>query len=257
MTQQDNQIGPRKKAHKHVTTKRGTGSANRKVVKKGRGGTPDPPNPTGKKSRPLDKDPEHSAEFIYKWERDIKGCTGSGKGLKCPIRILSPPGWREHKIVPVHIPELEKLEHGGESTLGFHHLVAAQFKAFFKAVGVKDLKHLLLNNAGSCVFRTITGKPTALSNHALGTAIDINTTWNWIYTPPAPRHTLGSVSELADFCADFGLFWGGWYEGRKDGMHFECVTIQDDAALRGACEKHGFRLEDLELPAELLPQKSK
>lgn len=120
-----------------------------------------------------------------------------------------------------------------------------QFRAFFKAVDVKGLKSLLLTQAGAYFSRTSTGRPTVLSNHALGTAIDINAAWNGFGVAPARRGAVGSLAPLADFCADFGLYWGGWYSGRKDGMHFECVTLQDEAALRSACTTHGVDYDAL------------
>lgn len=62
---------------------------------------------------------------------------------------------------------------------------------------------------------------TSLSNHASGTAIDLN----------APRHPLGKsgtfsksqVTKIKKILADCGgvVRWGGNYSGRKDEMHFE------------------------------------
>ena len=62
---------------------------------------------------------------------------------------------------------------------------------------------------------------TSLSNHASGTAIDLN----------APRHPLGKrgtfsksqVRKIKAILADCGgvIRWGGNYSGRKDEMHFE------------------------------------
>ncbi|WP_181272843.1 peptidoglycan-binding protein [Brevibacterium oceani] len=69
--------------------------------------------------------------------------------------------------------------------------------------------------------RTIRGNSTTLSNHASGTAIDLN----------APRHPLGKVGTFSSaqkgrikkILADCGgvVRWGGNYNGRKDEMHFE------------------------------------
>ena len=103
----------------------------------------------------------------------------------------------------------------------------------------------------------MTGSTEKPSNHACGTAIDINASHNKIRKAPALRGTTGSIREYADFCADFGIFWGGWYGKRNDGMHFECVTLQTDEQLRAACRKHGFELEDAGIDAEYLPKKKK
>ncbi len=94
-----------------------------------------------------------------------------------------------------------------------------------------------------------------VARHAHGTAIDVNAAYNRIKKVPALRGTGGSVRELADLCADFGIVRGGWYGKRKDGMHFECVTLQTEAQLRAACTKHGFELEDVRLDDEYLPKK--
>ena len=69
--------------------------------------------------------------------------------------------------------------------------------------------------------RTIRGNSTTLSNHASGTAIDLN----------APRHPLGRVGTFSSaqrgriqkILKDCGgvVRWGGNYNGRKDEMHFE------------------------------------
>lgn len=70
-------------------------------------------------------------------------------------------------------------------------------------------------------FRSIRGKTSGYSNHASGTAIDLNAT----------RHVLGRVNTfnaaqraaLRRLLNDFGgiIRWGGDYSGRKDEMHFE------------------------------------
>lgn len=67
-------------------------------------------------------------------------------------------------------------------------------------------------------FRDIRGA-TTLSNHASGTAIDLNAT----------QHPLGAENTFTDeqarnirrLCRKYGLRWGGDYRNRKDEMHFE------------------------------------
>jgi hypothetical protein len=69
--------------------------------------------------------------------------------------------------------------------------------------------------------RSIRGSSTTLSNHASGTALDLN----------APKHPLGKVGtfsadqvrairEILNFCEGV-VRWGGDYSGRRDEMHFE------------------------------------
>jgi hypothetical protein len=72
-------------------------------------------------------------------------------------------------------------------------------------------------------FREIRGQTSGYSNHASGTAIDIN----------APEHPLGragtftpaQVRQIHAILAEAGrvVRWGGDYTGRKDEMHFEVV----------------------------------
>ena len=68
-------------------------------------------------------------------------------------------------------------------------------------------------------FRMVRGTTDKLSNHASGTAIDLN----------AVKHPLGRVGTidaakvpmLRALVKKYGLTWGGDYKGRKDEMHFE------------------------------------
>jgi hypothetical protein len=79
-------------------------------------------------------------------------------------------------------------------------------------------------------FRQIRGSTDKLSNHASGTAIDLN----------APKHALGLVGTfppekvpmIRALAKKYGLRWGGDYVNRKDEMHFEIdITPAKAAAL--------------------------
>ena len=79
-------------------------------------------------------------------------------------------------------------------------------------------------------FRNIRGVTEKLSNHASGTAIDLN----------APKHPLGAVGTfpaekvpmIRALAKKYGLRWGGDYVNRKDEMHFEVdITPVKAAAL--------------------------
>lgn len=85
--------------------------------------------------------------------------------------------------------------------------------------------------------RTIRGSSRTLSNHASGTAIDLN----------APRHPLGvavsrnfnrsQVAKIHQILRDCDgvVRWGGDYSGRKDAMHFE--INKGTAAVRALARK--------------------
>ena len=69
------------------------------------------------------------------------------------------------------------------------------------------------------ILQRIRGSTDRLSNHASGTAIDLNAT----------RHPLGKVGTfpvekvpmIRALAKKYGLKWGGDYKGRVDEMHFE------------------------------------
>ncbi|MFM7856491.1 MAG: M15 family metallopeptidase, partial [Flammeovirgaceae bacterium] len=73
-------------------------------------------------------------------------------------------------------------------------------------------------------YREVRGSTLILSNHASGTAIDLNAT----------KHPLGAANTFSDeqsatirrLCRKYGLRWGGDYKSRKDEMHFEIALNQ-------------------------------
>jgi len=68
-------------------------------------------------------------------------------------------------------------------------------------------------------FRMVRQVPDKLSNHASGTAIDLNA----LSHPLGKRGTFPAekVPMLRALAKKYGLFWGGDYKNRKDEMHFE------------------------------------
>jgi hypothetical protein len=104
----------------------------------------------------------------------------------------------------------------GRVTPGPVHTVFAYLCAQFHA-RVEPITRAL---SWGWAYRTITGTPT-LSNHASGTAIDLN----------APAHPFGragtftptQVTAIEAILGELSAVvrWGGHYPGRKDEMHFE------------------------------------
>lgn len=86
--------------------------------------------------------------------------------------------------------------------------------------GLEPLVEPLLDD-WAYAFRPIRGHSSTLSNHASGTAIDLNATDH----PLGAEHTFTAAEsaairrrlELYDGC----IRWGGDYQGRIDAMHFE------------------------------------
>lgn len=149
------------------------------------------------------------------------------------VRILD--GWGGANIVMVDIPQLDGIT--GAPTGGrvaFHRLGANRLRMLFERWEAAGLLPLVLTWAGSWAPRFIRGSRSTLSNHAFGTAFDINAAWNPLgaIPPLAGRH--GSVRELVPIANDLGFFWGGHFGvdhagratagGRPDGMHFELAT---------------------------------
>jgi hypothetical protein len=66
-----------------------------------------------------------------------------------------------------------------------------------------------------------------LSNHAWGTAFDINKETNDLGQMPPAVGERGSVRELVPIANKLGFFWGGHFSKRLDGMHFELTTLGD------------------------------
>jgi hypothetical protein len=70
---------------------------------------------------------------------------------------------------------------------------------------------------GAYNHRMVRGSKTKWSNHAYGTAIDLN----------ALENALGQHGNMPAFIVDAfcrqGAMWGGWYKSRPDWMHFEFV----------------------------------
>lgn len=79
---------------------------------------------------------------------------------------------------------------------------------------------------GTCwgyAYREIRGSSTDLSNHASGTAIDLNAPKHPLGTDPSSNFTAAQIAAVNRIVADVSpaLRWGGSYTGRKDGMHLE------------------------------------
>ncbi len=230
----------------HRTTAKGKGDA-RKNKKPVPLPPPDPPKPAGIESRSPTKDPLYGAEFQYS---HVLGAAWNKSGTQRFLTITEPVDWQAKYIVTVKVPEVPKL-----NPLRVHRRVAPQFIAFFKAVAAKGLAGQIVDhNNGSLALRSIDNSTTP-SNHAYGTAIDLNTGTNGQHTAGAKRGTPSSLSPLADFCADFGLFWGNWYrEARRDPMHFEAVHMMSAAELEAACKKHGVDYSSIVVPEPAKPK---
>ena len=105
--------------------------------------------------------------------------------------------------------------------------VAAQFDKL-----VEDIEQGILDDWGYAE-RPIRGG-TELSNHASGTAIDLNATSHPLATDPPANFSKAEIDAIHAIVGRTQgcVRWGGDYSGRKDGMHFEIV--RDEAACAAA-----------------------
>lgn len=133
-------------------------------------------------------------------------------------------GWEEDNIVSVELPALSKATGGEYHRMRWNKRAQTQLANLWKAWDDAGLIPLIKTYEGAFVPRLIRGSTSSLSNHAYGTAFDINYEWNQLGKTPAKPGTTGSVWELVPLAHKHGFFWGGFFS-RLDGMHFEVCKI--------------------------------
>lgn len=135
------------------------------------------------------------------------------------IRITN--GWEKDNIISVSLPVIGDVM--------FHKAAAWQLKQLWTAWEAAGLLELVRSWDGSYVPRFIRGSTTYLSNHAYGTAFDINAKYNPLGAKPALVGQTGSVRKLVELANQWGFWWGGhWGNGRTDGMHFEIAVVMEE-----------------------------
>ena len=121
---------------------------------------------------------------------------------------------------PEEIAIIRKRVPGTDLKLGVARPVAPLLIAFaadFHRL-IEPLDEGQLDDWGYC-YRKVRGSQAVISNHASGTAIDLNAT----------KHPLGKegtfsqdqIKIIRRLCRKYGLKWGGDYRYRKDEMHVE------------------------------------
>jgi hypothetical protein len=120
------------------------------------------------------------------------------------------------------VPQLIPIK--GTATVYFHKKGANQLVKLFKDWETAGLLYKVLTWDGAYNPRFVRGSKTVLSNHAFGTAFDINVNWNRLGAIPALVGQKGSVRELVQIANNNGFYWGGHFS-RKDGMHFEIAKV--------------------------------
>jgi len=141
------------------------------------------------------------------------------------IRIL---GSFEHdNIARAQVPQLVGVQGAPfDGGARFHKSVVNQLLALWKAWEDAGLLDRVLTWDGAFVPRFVRGSRTVLSNHAFGSAFDINASLNPRGTRPLLVGKKGSVRELVPIANDHGFFWGGHFGTKPDGMHFEVAIVK-------------------------------
>lgn len=132
--------------------------------------------------------------------------------------------WEEDNIVTVELPALAKATDGRYKKMRWNKRAQTQLANLWQAWDDAGLLKHIKTYEGAYVPRLIRGSTRSLSNHAYGTAFDINYEWNQLGRTPAKPGTTGSVWELVPLAHEHGFFWGGFFS-RGDGMHFEVCKI--------------------------------
>jgi hypothetical protein len=140
------------------------------------------------------------------------------------IRITD--GWEAENIIKVAVPQLVGKKGAPSSgVVRFHRLAAKQLQELFKSCSKARVLDRVLTWDGSFVTRFIRGSDTVLSNHAFGSAFDINAAFNRLGAEPAFPGQQGCVFDLVSIAHDHGFYWGGHFSQRRDGMHFEVAEV--------------------------------
>ncbi len=143
-----------------------------------------------------------------------------------PENVRITDGWDRENIGAVEIEPLTRI--GGPRRSGrirFNKKGAEQLRSLWAEWDREGFISLVLTWHGSFVPRFQRGSTQKLSNHAYGTAFDINRKWNRYGAIPARVGEEGSVCELVKIANQHGFFWGGHYRRRLDGMHFELAKL--------------------------------
>lgn len=144
-----------------------------------------------------------------------------------PEAIRITDDWVRKNITQVVCPQLIGIPGAPSSgKVYLHKLIADQFLELWKAWEREELLPLVKSWAGMWVPRYIRGSRSVLSNHAFGTAFDINAPWNPLGADPAHVGEEGSVRQLVPLAWEHGFYWGGDFKRRPDGMHFEAAEVR-------------------------------
>jgi hypothetical protein len=146
-----------------------------------------------------------------------------------PDAIRITDGWDKAHLGAMALPELAQVRKMASSTITFYRPAHAQLRSLFASWRRAGLLPVIKTWDGAYnprYMRKASHVRKNLSNHAWGTAFDINASLNRLGQPPAALRTPGCVFELVEIAHQHGFYWGGHFRGsRPDGMHFEVGRI--------------------------------
>jgi hypothetical protein len=184
--------------------------------------------------QPTDLDGDGRADLAYLNEKERQKIWGQIEYKVVNGKPVLTNDWYERNIRKVLVPQIKGLDVYGSPSSGnilFHKLAIPQLLGAMQEIEEKGLLGDLLTYGGSYNMRFIRGSTTTLSNHAFGVALDFNMAQNGLGKQAALVGEKGTLRRVAPIFERYGAFWGGWYRGRKDGMHFEFVKLIDTATL--------------------------
>jgi hypothetical protein len=142
-----------------------------------------------------------------------------------PEQIQITNGWDRKNIKPIQLPSLIGVP-GAPKTgnVYFHTKAHVAIATLFSEWDTAGLTNRILSWSGAYDPRFTRGSKSVLSNHAFGTAFDINVKWNPLGVEPAWSGEEGCVFDLVSIANRNGFYWGGHFT-RRDGMHFEIARL--------------------------------
>lgn len=141
------------------------------------------------------------------------------KGDPEAIRITD--DWEDRHIVKASVPALYAAGLHSKAYVSCHKDFQPAVERFFTEAHKSGMmRRLIKSYDGLWVPRFVRGSRTTLSNHAWGTAFDLNCDTNPRGHEPAAWGEPGCLYELVALAHECGMWWGGHFS-RLDGMHFE------------------------------------
>jgi hypothetical protein len=152
---------------------------------------------------------------------------GPMKYISAPIKgnlenISVQGSWARDNLCIIEVPQLAGIAGAPNSRkIQFHIKAADAIRFLFLELEQLGLLDNIHSWDGAYCPRFVRGSKTILSNHAFGTAFDINASWNPIGSAPAIEGKLGCLYDIVPIANKHSFYWGGHYTKRPDGMHFE------------------------------------